>query len=110
MTTNKMQISGHSMGQELELPRRKILTEITQDDARNDDYRRSSSQRSSHRTEQTKDMPIQNQRRTFSPQQNEGKQSKPTPRQPSSAHLAPALSVQISPPGVSCQHDGNIIY
>ena len=72
MTTNKMQISGHSMGQELELPRRKILPEITQDDARNDDYRRSSSQRSSHRTEQTKDMPIQNQRRTFSPQQNEG--------------------------------------
>ena len=37
-----------------------ILTEITQDDARNDDYRRSSSQRSSHRTEQTKDMQIQN--------------------------------------------------
>ena len=60
MTTNKMQISGHSMDQELELPRRKILTEITQDDARKDDYRKSSSQRSSHRTEQTKDMPIQN--------------------------------------------------
>ena len=110
MTTNKMQISGHSMGQELELPRRKVLTEITRDDARNDDYGRSSSQRRFHRTEQTKDMPIQNQRRTFSPQQNEGKQSEPTPRQPSSAHLAPALSVQIPPPGVSCQHDGNIIY
>ena len=46
MTTNKMQISGLSMGQELELPRRKILTEITpQNEARHDDCRKSSSQR-----------------------------------------------------------------
>ena len=45
MTTDKMQISGHSMGQELELPRRKFLTEITQNEARNDDCRKSSSQR-----------------------------------------------------------------
>ena len=61
----------------------------------------------------------QNKRRTCQFRTNEGhffsptkrrKQSKPTPRQPSSAHLAPALSVQIPPPGVSCQHDGNIIY
>ena len=46
MTTKKMQISGHSMGQELELPRRKNLTEITQNEARYDDCRKSSSQRS----------------------------------------------------------------
>ena len=45
MTTNKMQISGHSMGQELELPRRNSLTEITQNEARHDDCRKSSSQR-----------------------------------------------------------------
>ena len=32
MTTNKMQISGHSIGQELEVPRRKMLTEIAQND------------------------------------------------------------------------------
>ena len=60
----------------------------------------------------------QNKRRTYQFRTNEGHflpnqtkgQSKPTPRQPSSAHLAPALSVQIPPRGVSCQHDGNIIY
>ena len=45
MTTNKMQISGHSMGQELQLPRRKSLTEITQHEARYDVCRKSSSQR-----------------------------------------------------------------
>ena len=45
MTTNKVQISGHSMGQELELPRRKSLTEITQHEARYDDCRKSSFQR-----------------------------------------------------------------
>ena len=45
MTTNKMQISGHSVGQELELPRREILTEITQNETRYDDCRKSSSQR-----------------------------------------------------------------
>ena len=33
MTTNKLQISGHPMGQELELPRPN-LTEITKDNAR----------------------------------------------------------------------------
>ena len=45
MTTDKMQISGHSMGQELELPRRNNLTKITQHEARYDDCRKSSSQR-----------------------------------------------------------------
>ena len=111
MTTNKMQISGHSMGQELELPRRNNLTKITQYEARYDDCRK---------------VPLsekvyagQNKRRKCQFRTNEGsifsltkrrKQSKPTPRQPSSAHLAPALSVQIPPRGVSCQHDGNIIY
>ena len=45
MTTNKMQISEHPMGQELELPRRENLTEITQNEARHDDCRKSSSQR-----------------------------------------------------------------
>ena len=45
ITTKKMQISGHSMGQELELPRQKILIEITQNEARYDDCRKSSSQR-----------------------------------------------------------------
>ena len=45
MTTNKMQISEHSMGQELELPRRENLTEITPNEARHDDCRKSSSQR-----------------------------------------------------------------
>ena len=45
MTTNKMQISGHSMGQKLELPRRENLTEIAQNKTRCDDCRKSSSQR-----------------------------------------------------------------
>ena len=110
MTTNKMQVSGHSMDQELELPRRENLTEITQIETRHDDCRKSSSQRrfawdrtnEGHaNSELTKVI--------FSPTKRR-KQSKPTPRQPSSAHLAPALSIQIPPRGVSCQHDGNIIY
>ena len=45
MTTNKMHNSGHSMGEELELARREILTEITQNETRYDDCRKSSSQR-----------------------------------------------------------------
>ena len=62
----------------------------------------------SQETELTKDMIKSTNEGIFSPRLTKEK-SKPTLRQPSSAHLATALSFQVPPPGVSCKH-GIIIY
>ena len=84
------------MGQELELPRQ-TLTEITKNNA---------TQKTTAEVPFSEKIHMgQHKRRTNQFRTNEGyflpskrrKQSKPTLRQPSSAHLAPALSVQINP-------------
>ena len=99
MTTKKMQISGHSMSQELELPRRNNLNKVTQHEARYDDCRKSSSQRrfTQDRTnegnvssEQTKDQ--------FSPYPNEGN-SRSQRRDNHPLHIWPLHSQSKSRPG-----------
>ena len=47
---------------------------------------------------QQRNQPIENQRKLLTPRPAKGTMSKPKLRQPSSAHLPPALPFQIPPP------------
>ena len=100
MTTNKMQISGHSMGQELELPRRNNLTKITQHEARYDNCRKSSSQRrfTQDRTNEGNANSENKRRINFLPNQTkENSQSQRRDNHP--LHIWPLHSQSKSRPG-----------
>ena len=88
------------MGQELELPRRNNLIKITQHEARYDDCRKSPLLREGlYRTEQTKEMPIQNKRRiNFLPNQTK-ENSRSQRRDNHTLHIWPLHSQSKFRPG-----------